>query len=279
MAEDASPEYRQNGVGQMTLHTIETGGAKLTVRETGAGDLALMFLHYWGGSARTWDPVIACLPASVRGIALNQRGWGGSVSADDRYDLEALADDVLAVTKALAVRRFVIIGHSMGGKIAQILAGRRPTGLEGLVLVAPAPPTPMRAPEEVRAGMLASYQSREGVLQALGVLAGSPLPHSLHEQVIADTLRGEAGAKRAWPDRGMTQDVSAGLEGFTLPVDVLIGEHDQIEREVVLRPALSRLLPQATFTIVPKMGHLLPLEAPDAIALACERMLSALSAS
>ncbi len=263
----------------MTLRTIETVGAKLTAKDTGAGELALIFLHYWGGSACTWDPVIACLPASVRSIALNQRGWSGSVAADDHYDLDALADDVLAVTEVLAVRRFVIVGHSMGGKIAQILAGRRPTGLEGLVLVAPAPPTPMQVPEEVRAGMLASYQSREGVLQALGVLAGSPLPRTLQEQVIADTLSGEAAAKRAWPDRGMTQDVSAGLEGFTLPVDVLIGEHDQIEREAVLRPALSRLWPQATFTIVPEMGHLLPLEAPETIALACERMLSALSAS
>ena len=260
-------------------HTIETAGGKLTVSEKGTGDLALIFLHYWGGSARTWDPVIACLPASVRSVALNQRGWGGSVASDGLYDLEALADDVLAVTEALSIRRFVVVGHSMGGKVAQILAGRRPAALEGLVLVAPAPPTPMQVPEEVRAGMLASYQSREGVLQALGVLAGSPLPHALHEQVIGDTLRGEAGAKRAWPGRGMAQDVSAGLEGVTLPVDVLIGGHDQIEREAVLRPALSRLLPQATFAIVPEVGHLLPLEAPEAIALACERMLSALSAS
>ena len=136
----------------------------------------------------------------------------------------------------------------------------------------------MQVPEEVRAGMLASYQSQEGVLQALGVLACLPLPHALRVQVIADTLRGEAEAKRVWPDRGMTQDVSAGLEGFTLPVDVLIGEHDQIEHEAILRPALSRLLPQASFTIVPKVGHLLPLEAPEAIALACKRMLSALPA-
>lgn len=263
----------------MTLRTVETGRAKLTVKDTGVGDLALIFLHYWGGSARTWDPVTACLPTSVRSIALNQRGWGGSVAIDGRYDLEALADDVLVVTKALAVRRFVIVGHSMGGKVAQVLAGRRPTGLEGLVLVAPAPPTPMQVPEEVRAGMLASYQSREGVLQALGVLAGSPLPHGLHEQVIADTLRGEAGAKRAWPGCGMTQDVSARLHGVTLPVNVLIGERDQVEREAALRPAVSRFLPQTTFTIVPKVGHLLPLEAPEALDLACERMLSALPAS
>lgn len=54
------------------------------------------------------------------------------------------------------------------------------------------------------------------------MLAGSPLPHARHAQVIDDTLRGEAGAKRSWPDRSMTQDVSAGLKGFTLPADALI---------------------------------------------------------
>ena len=263
----------------MISHTIETAAARLIVGEQGAGDPALIFLHYWGGSARSWDPVIARLPAGAHSVALNQRGWGGSAATDDRYDLHALADDVLAVTASLSIRRFVIVGHSMGGKVAQIVAGRRPPGLEGLVLVAPAPPTPMQIPEKVRSEMLASYRSREGVLQALAMLTGSPLPHALHEQVIDDTLRGEAGAVRAWPDHGMTQDVSAGLNGCMLPVDVLIGAHDRIEREAVLRPALSPLLPQTIFTIVPGVGHLLPLEAPEAIALACERMLSALPAS
>jgi 3-oxoadipate enol-lactonase len=261
----------------VTPRRIDTPGATLAVNDFGEGDPALIFLHYWGGSAATWDAVIARLPSSAHGIALNQRGWGGSVATDGRYDLDTLADDVLAVTAALAIRRFVIVGHSMGGKIGQILAGRRASGLAGLVLVAPAPPTPMGVPQAVREAMLASYQSREGVLQALGVLAGSPLADPAREQVIADTLRGAPDAKRAWPEHGMTQDISAGLEGCTLPVSVLVGERDQVERPDVLRPALTRFLPQAEFTIVPEAGHLLPLEAPGAIADACRRMLAELS--
>ena len=249
----------------MRNRTVETAGARLVVGESGAGEPALVFLHYWGGSARTWDLVVASMPESVRCIALNQRGWGGSVATDGRYDLEALADDVLAVTAALGVRRYVIVGHSMGGKVAQIVAARRPAGLERLVLVAPAPPTPMQVPKEVRAAMLESYRSREGVGMALGVLAGSGLPDEVRERVIADTLGGAEGAKRAWPERGMTEDVSEALEGVTLPVDVLIGEFDQVERETVVRPALSRFLPQATFRIVRGVGHLLPLEAPGAV--------------
>ena len=55
-----------------------------------------------------------------------------------------MADDVEVVTQRLSLNRFILVGHSMGGKVAQIVAGRRRTGLMGLVLVAPAPPTPSR---------------------------------------------------------------------------------------------------------------------------------------
>jgi hypothetical protein len=60
----------------------------------------------------------------------------------------------------------------ISGKVAQIVAKRKLPGLAGLVLIAPAPPTPMPVPQEVRQAMLQSYQSAEGVVQALGVLAG-----------------------------------------------------------------------------------------------------------
>jgi len=120
-----------------------------------------------------------------------------------------MADDADAVVRTLGLTRYVLVGHSMGGKVARIIAARRPEGLAGVVLVAPAPPTPMPVPEAQRASMLESYGSREGVLQALSVLAGGPLPPELRKQVSEDTLAGAPEAKRAWTVRGMIEDVSA----------------------------------------------------------------------
>ena len=212
---------------------------------------------------------------ATRKVAINHRGWGGSRAIERRYDLDALADDVTAVTEALGIDRYVLVGHSMGGKVAQLVAGRRPSGLAGLLLVAPAPPPPMQVPPEVRAGMLASYESRAGMERALKVLGGSLLGEEHREQVIEDTLGGEPEAKRYWPEHRMTADVSAALHGLALPVDVLLGENDQVERASVLRPLFSHLLPGAMFTLVPGAGHLLPLEAPQAVASRCEHMLAA----
>jgi 3-oxoadipate enol-lactonase len=118
-----------------------------------------------------------------------------------------MADDAETVARALNLSRYVLVGHSMGGKVAQIVAKRRPDGLVGLVLVAPAPPTPMPVPKAQRAAMLESYGSREGVEQALSVLAGGPLSPTIREQVIEDTLLGVPAAKRAWTECNMIEDI------------------------------------------------------------------------
>jgi pimeloyl-ACP methyl ester carboxylesterase len=99
------------------------------------------------------------------------------------------------------------------------------------------------------------------------------LPDELREQVIADTLAGHPEAKRAWTERGMTQDISAGLDRVTLPVQVVVGDRDKVERLEDLRAAFAHRLPQARFTALGGVGHLSPLEAPSAVADACAAML------
>lgn len=255
------------------LRTLSCPTATLAFDDTGEGEAMLIFLHYWGGSARTWAPVIARLGPRVRCIALNLRGWGGSSALDGRYGLGAMVEDVVTLISALKPKAFVLVGHSMGGKLAQMVAKRDPDGLRGVVLVAPAPPTPMVVPTAQRAAMLDSYQTRDGVLQALGVLTASPLPEALREQVIADTLAGHPDAKRAWTEAGMVEDVSADLDNIGSPVQVVVGDRDQVERHDALRASIAPALPQARFTILTGVGHLSPLEDPAAVAEACASML------
>jgi pimeloyl-ACP methyl ester carboxylesterase len=89
----------------MSDHAINTDGAAIRVEESGAGEPALIFLHYWGGSLRTWRGVIDRLGGKSRCIALDQRDWGASIATDGRYDLYAMADDVEAVTRQLDLGR------------------------------------------------------------------------------------------------------------------------------------------------------------------------------
>ena len=261
----------------MTDKVLSTRGASLAYADRGSGEPAFVFLHYWGGSGRTWQGVIARLETDARCLVLDQRGWGWSQALDGRYDLDAMADDVEDVAAALGLERYVLVGHSMGGKVAQIVAARGAAALAGLVLVAPAPPTPMPVPFEQREAMLASYQTREGAEQAISVLAGRPLSEAEREQVIADTLRGAPGAKREWTEHGMVAAVDARLSDFRGPVTVLVGELDRVEQPDALRTAFARVLPQVSLEVLPNTGHLAPIESPDSIASACLRMTARLT--
>ena len=257
--------------------TVETTAATLQIDDSGPpqSDRALLFLHYWGGSSATWRKVVALLGSQTRCVAVNQRGWGGSLATDDRYDLGAMADDVVAIIEHLGLTHVILVGHSMGGKVAQIVAARKPPQLAGLVLVAPAPPVPMPVPEQARQQMLESYQSAEGVGHALEVLAGPSLPSEDRSAVIRDTLAGTPDAKREWTERGMTADLVIAAGDLTVPIAVLVGSLDQVEERKRLRAIFEVVAPDAHFDEIAGIGHLAPLEAPKAIADACRAMLAA----
>ena len=156
----------------------------------------------------------------------------------------------------------------MGGKIAQILAARRPAGLKGLVLVAPAPPTPMEVSEEQREAALNSYLSPAGVEIALTILTSRQLSPELRKQVTDDTLGGTFAAKRAWFEQGMTLDVRDLVGNINVPTTVVVGDADKVENEPVLRRELASRISGTEFIILANVGHLSPLEAPGELAAA-----------
>lgn len=243
---------------------IASNGTQIHVEEQGIGDLALVFLHYWGGSSRTWGKVIAALPKSYRTIAIDHRGWGESDAPVSGYGLADLAEDAQGVIEALELKRYVLVGHSMGGKVAQLMASRRPKGLVGLVLVAPSPPQPMAMPPEAREMMSGAYATRESVGMTIDqVLAAKALSQKDREQVIEDSLRGAPQAKAAWPRSTSLEDITCDVAAINVPTVVIAGELDRVDSVDLLKAELLSLLPHAVLHVLPSTGHLSPLESPQ----------------
>lgn len=246
---------------------IVSNGIELHVEQRGAGSPALVFLHYWGGSARTWRHVIDVLAPECRTVAIDQRGWGRSDVPASGYALADMADDAQGVIETLDLERYILVGHSMGGKVSQLIASRRPRGLIGLVLVAPAPPCPLDLPLDVRQGMVRAYESRGSVIATVEqILAPDGLGPEGLETVIADSLAGAPAAKEAWPLVTSQEDITAAVANIEVPVIVISGEHDRVDPPEVLRRELLPRIPHALLSVLPKVGHLSPLEAPKDIA-------------
>lgn len=242
---------------------VASNGIRINVDERGRGDPALVFLHYWGGSSRTWKHVTAALAESYRTIATDHRGWGESDAPADGYALADLADDAAGVIRALDLRRYVLVGHSMGGKVAQLLASRRPEGLLGLVLVNSAPPSPLDLPQQAREMMANAYSTRRAVEETIDqVLTFKPLDPVDREQVIADSLRGAPQAKKAWPSSASQEDISDAVAAIEVPTLVIAGEEDRVDTLEAVKSETMPCIPGAVLQVVPGTGHLSPLESP-----------------
>ena len=261
-----------------TTKTVPVAGGQLDVRIGDGPEPALVFVHYWGGSADTWTGVINNLHPGPATVRFDQRGWGTSKALPGPYGLDQLADDLLRVTGMCVPGPFVLVGHSMGGKVGQLAAARCPQGLAGLFLVAPAPAYPPAiVTEEYRQGLSHAYDSPESVGHALEhVLTATALPAPVRASVIRDSLTAGAEARREWPLHGTARDITPEAREIEVPTAVLVGEKDRVEPPHVLRDHLLPHVPHATLTVVPGAGHLLPLEAPGAVASALNSFVTAL---
>jgi len=246
---------------------IASNGIRIHVEDNGAGDLPIVFLHYWGGSSRTWRHITSELKQSHRTIATDHRGWGQSDAPASGYNLTDLAADAQGVIDALGLQRYVLVGHSMGGKVAQLLASRRPSGLAGLVLVAPSPPSPMQLPLEARQGMVAAYASRASIITTVTeVLTAKALSADDLETVVQDTLRGATSAKTAWPLVMSQEDITAHVGAIDVPTIVIGGELDRVDSIATLQAEVLPRIPHAVLHHLQGTGHLSMLESPNTLA-------------
>jgi pimeloyl-ACP methyl ester carboxylesterase len=253
-------------MSEPSLCGVSVCGGLLPVWTQGNGPMSLVFLHYWGGSRRTFAPVIASLTSECTVVAYDQRGWGAARDLPGPYGIDQLADDVIDVVSALGIGRYVLVGHSSGAKVAQLAASRHPEGLAGLILIAPAPPG-LTVDADIAQQRSHAYDSRESISDALQrALTYRPLAAELREQVITDSLAHNPDALLAWPLHGMTQNITDAAGLIRVPVHVLAGRHDVVDPPSSLEADLLPVIPGARMTVLEETGHLSPLEVPDQIA-------------
>jgi len=227
---------------------------------------AIVLLHYFGGSAQEWRPVMDCLAPAWSCIALDLPGFGQSPPLPT-YTLDGMADVVEALIRSLKIREYMIAGHSMSGKIAVVIAARQPPGLRGLVLVAPSPPTPEPMDEEKRKQALQSHGLRSAAVATIEKITAHPLAPSEMEQQVSDNVGTSPGAWAWWLGDGSRVDVSDRIGRIEIPIIVVGGSADPvITPEVLKQDVILPLSGHIEKVVTADSGHLIPLEAPAVLA-------------
>lgn len=256
-------------------HFVPVGdGGVLHVVERGSGP-PLVLVHGITLGAATWIPELERLADRHRVIAIDQRGHGRSTAGSDGYPLERLADDLLEVLRALDLRRAVLVGHSMGGMVAQLLAVREPLELrrhvDALVLVATSPgPLAPSSAGRILATLLARRFDRSETLfpsEELGTVltrvsfGAEPRPEdvdlacSMISRMSPVTLSALIGPLLAF-------DLHHRLASIELPTWVVVGTRDALTPPRMAR-ALVRSIKGAELVVLAGCGHMVMLERPD----------------
>jgi len=238
--------------------------------EQGAGDIAVVMLHGVGGAKEVWAPQIEAIgTAGYRAIAWDMPGYGGS-PAIEPYDMAGLVRSLEALLDALAAHHAVLLGHSMGGMVAQEAMIRSPQQVAGLILSATSPAF----------GKADGAWQQDFLRQRLGPLNAGRTMAEVAAALVPDMIGADAepaGVRlasevmaRVPPDTYRKAlhaivgfDRRAALPSIRVPTLAIAGERDRTAPPAVMEKMASRI-PDAEYTLLTRCGHLANLERPRA---------------
>lgn len=243
------------------LHHVVSGDARRP---------AILFLHGFMGSVADWRDVRAALDGSHRCLAVDLPGHGASLDLahPEAYTAGGAARALLDLLDELNVERPVIVGYSMGGRLALYLALRYPERSAGLFLESASPgiedPAEQRARREVDEERARRLES--GDLETfLADWYRQPLFASLAQAMIearSNNDPGELARSLRGMGAGSQPSLWKELAGLQAPTLAVAGELDK--KYVRIASRMATLTPHTQSAVVPSAGHNVRLEAPKA---------------
>jgi pimeloyl-ACP methyl ester carboxylesterase len=231
---------------------------------------AVVLLHGIGGSARIWAPQLASFAAAgLRPVAFDLLGYGAREPVD-RMDFATLAADVEGQIARLGLDRPIIVGHSMGGLLAQTLLRRGPRAYRAAVLSCTSPafgdPTGEFQKKFVadRLGPLDAGRTMAELAPGMVAAVSGPAPDPAGRKLAVETIAATSERSyRAAVHCLVAFDERANLARICIPVLCLAGEHDRLAPPGMMERMAARI-PGARYLCLKAVGHLPNVEAAAA---------------
>lgn len=219
---------------------------------------ALVLLPGPTDSWRSYEPVLARLPSSVRAVAVSPRGHGDSDKPTTGYGVEDFAADVVPFLDVLGIDRAVLAGHSGSCPVVRRVALDRPERVAGLVLEAS--PTTLRGDDRIE-------RFAETVVSDLKDPIGADFARSfvidtssegldpvVLERLVNELLKVPARAWRETFARLLQYDDTPELRHITAPALLIWGDADPLVGHD-MQELLAERIPDTTSIVYPGVGH------------------------
>jgi len=261
--------------------TVTSGAARLACDLGGPpGDPRppVLLLHPGVADRRCWHRLAGEICGTHRPIAYDRRGFGTTTYEPERY---SHVDDAVAVLDAAGVGAAVVVGNSMGGRVALELALAHPGRVAGLVLIAPSvrgapydlplPPAVTRLEDAIDAADEAGDLEQLNKLEAHVWLDGPEQPEGRVSGAARALFLDMNGIALAAPDPGPEIEAEAAgpaawerLGEVDVPALVAAGEYDMPDARQVAEGTAARL-PGGRFVDLPGVAHLPQMEGSEVL--------------
>lgn len=264
----------------MGHHFVDVNGIKMKVLIEGSGS-PLLFVHGFPLDHKMWQAQTEYFKKNFTVLAPDLRGFGHSEVTCGTVTMEQHADDLNSLLDQLNIEEPIIFcGLSMGGYIAWEFWDNFPQRLRALIL------SDTRPNSDSEEGINNRLKMVELVLKhGPKSIASSMIPNLISEtsqrdqpsiakrliEMIESTdCEGVAASQRGMAER---KDYSHLMTDIQIPTLVIVGSEDQLTPPDVMK-TMSSQIPAATYFEIPSVGHMTPMEAPDAVNQRMEQFLS-----
>jgi len=243
-------------------------GATLQYAEQGdSAGRPVLFLHGFSDSWHSFEPLMRHLPSAIRVLAPTQRGHGDSSRPERHYRPADFAADAAAFLDALDVPAAVVVGHSMGGTIAQRLAIDHPRRVSALCLVGAFHSLANSKAAQELAGVIEQMEGpvdRDFVREFQKSTIIRPVPQAFFETAVQESMKMPA---RVWKGvlADMRDDFSFDLHKIAAPTLLVWGEQDGFVPRSDQDAQLAAI-PGSRLRVYEGTGHAVHWEQPERFA-------------
>ncbi|MBX3608944.1 MAG: alpha/beta hydrolase [Hydrogenophaga sp.] len=244
-----------------------------TFTTLGSGPTVLM-LHGIGGGHLAFAPQVETLAgAGYRAVAWDMPGYGHSAPIEP-YTFKGLAQCCIDLIDALQCDSVTLVGHSMGGMVAQEVIARRPDRVNRLVLAGTSAAfgrtTDGRQADAWAQRFIAERTAPLDAGKTMADVARQVVPRMVGPGALPEGLRlaehcmggVPAATYRRALDCLVTFDRQAQLRDIRVPTLLIGGEFDRVAAPSVMKQ-MTETIPNARYTELKGIGHLMNLEAPE----------------
>ncbi len=268
-SEDAATETKAQAASSSISVTRKTATTrdrkKISYREVGSGSTDIILLHGWMVSGTVLDNLIPKFKSSeYRLLIPDMRGTKPSDQPKAGYSVENYIKDVMAVAKDAGAKSFVLAGHSMGGLIAQKIAGKRPNKVDGLILMSPVPASGFDLPQATYDFFRAAADS-PALQRQIFRLSSVDMDKSDVDRLVSSSSAMPPKAIRQSLDAWVDADFEDQLSNITAPTYILLSD-DPFMNQAFLQQKIASKVSDAEVDYFPGAGHYLFVEKPQTTA-------------